>query len=241
MRRLADAVAARCRRLRSRCRRGPVHDLGARAAASFRARSDFAGPGTPAIDDWQRSEYDTAADVLGARGANVVWLTIPCTPNYPSTPGSPTWYVNERTIAGAARDRGLRARPRPRRASLPEPPVPFGVRRRRSGAARREPLLRRRCPRGGALDVADPARRCRAADRACSGSTRRARRFRPGRPLPFSSKSRAPAGSGRRSRGRTPDPAVRTRCRRAGRRGRRSLRSTALRRVPQGRRCATRG
>ena len=45
--------------------------------------------------------------MLGARGANVVWLTIPCTPNYPSTPGSPTWYVNERTIAGAARDRGF--------------------------------------------------------------------------------------------------------------------------------------
>ena len=67
--------------------------------------TDFAGPGTPGIDAWQRSEYDTAADVLGARGANVVWLTIPCTPNYPSTPGSPTWFVNERTIAGAARDR----------------------------------------------------------------------------------------------------------------------------------------
>ena len=66
---------------------------------------DFAGPGTPDIDAWQRSEYDTAADVLGASGANVVWLTIPCTPNYPSTPGSPTWFVNERTIAGAARDR----------------------------------------------------------------------------------------------------------------------------------------
>ena len=26
---------------------------------------DFAGPGTPDIDAWQRSEYDTAADVLG--------------------------------------------------------------------------------------------------------------------------------------------------------------------------------
>ena len=67
--------------------------------------SDFTAPGTPALDAWQRSEYDVAADVLGARGANVVWLTIPCTPDYPSTPGSPTWFVNERAIAGVARDR----------------------------------------------------------------------------------------------------------------------------------------
>jgi hypothetical protein len=67
--------------------------------------TEFSGPGTRAYDAWQRSEYATAADVLGARGANVVWLTIPCTPEFPSGPGSPTWFVNERTIAGVARDR----------------------------------------------------------------------------------------------------------------------------------------
>jgi peptidoglycan/LPS O-acetylase OafA/YrhL len=67
--------------------------------------TDFVAPGDAALDAWQRSEYDAAAAVLGARGAHVVWLTIPCTPDYPSTAGSPTWFVNERTIAGVARDR----------------------------------------------------------------------------------------------------------------------------------------
>jgi hypothetical protein len=67
--------------------------------------SEFTVPGTPAHDAWQRAEYDTAADVLGAHGANVVWLTIPCTPSFPSNRGSPTWFVNEHTITGVARDR----------------------------------------------------------------------------------------------------------------------------------------
>jgi peptidoglycan/LPS O-acetylase OafA/YrhL len=69
--------------------------------------ADFLAPGDPAIDAWQRSEYTTAADVLGARGATVVWLTIPCTPEYPSTRGAPLWSVNERTIASVARDRAF--------------------------------------------------------------------------------------------------------------------------------------
>ena len=35
-------------------------------------------PGFPALDTWQLSEYQAAADVLSARGAPVVWFTIPC-------------------------------------------------------------------------------------------------------------------------------------------------------------------
>ena len=34
--------------------------------------------GDPTYDDWLVSEYQTAVDVLSARGARVVWLTSPC-------------------------------------------------------------------------------------------------------------------------------------------------------------------
>jgi hypothetical protein len=40
---------------------------------------DFLTPGDPVYDKWITSEYTTAADVLGDRGAKVVWLTLPCT------------------------------------------------------------------------------------------------------------------------------------------------------------------
>jgi len=36
-------------------------------------------PGAPEFDDWLVSELIAAADVLGARGARLVWLTTPCT------------------------------------------------------------------------------------------------------------------------------------------------------------------
>ena len=156
--------ARRCRRLRSRCRRGPVHDLGARVAGAsgrdrFR-RTRHAGASTTGSGPNTTPPRMCSAQ----RGANVVWLTIPCTPNYPSTPGSPTWYVNERTIAGAARDRGfvrvldLDAQVCPNHQFRSayggvDPARPDGNHFSDDGALA-----------AGALDVADPARRCRAAD-----------------------------------------------------------------------------
>jgi hypothetical protein len=35
-------------------------------------------PGDPDLDRWQLDEYTTAVDLLSARGAKIVWLTIPC-------------------------------------------------------------------------------------------------------------------------------------------------------------------
>jgi hypothetical protein len=60
-------------------------------------RSDFLAPGAPALDAWQLSEYRAAADVLGARHAPVVWLTIPCE-TVVNRPGMPLWVVDHRTI-----------------------------------------------------------------------------------------------------------------------------------------------
>ena len=39
---------------------------------------DFLSPGDLDYDEWLTSEYVAAADVLGARGARVVWMTLPC-------------------------------------------------------------------------------------------------------------------------------------------------------------------
>jgi hypothetical protein len=39
---------------------------------------DFVSPGDPVYDQWQMSEYLKAVDMLSARGAKIVWLTIPC-------------------------------------------------------------------------------------------------------------------------------------------------------------------
>jgi hypothetical protein len=61
-------------------------------------------PGDPRLDTWQLSEYQAAADVLSARGAPVVWFTIPCE-NEPIRGGSPLWHVNRRTIPELAASR----------------------------------------------------------------------------------------------------------------------------------------
>ena len=61
-------------------------------------------PGAEPLDTWQLSEYQTAADVLSARGAAVDWLTIPCE-NEPTAVGSPLWHVNRRTIPELAASR----------------------------------------------------------------------------------------------------------------------------------------
>jgi peptidoglycan/LPS O-acetylase OafA/YrhL len=39
---------------------------------------EFLGPGDPVFDRWVLSEWRTAAQLLGSRGARVVWLTDPC-------------------------------------------------------------------------------------------------------------------------------------------------------------------
>jgi hypothetical protein len=61
-------------------------------------------PGDRRLDTWQLSEYQAAADVLSARGASVVWFTIPCE-NAPTRRGSSLWYVNRRTIPELAASR----------------------------------------------------------------------------------------------------------------------------------------
>ncbi|HEY5014321.1 MAG TPA: SGNH hydrolase domain-containing protein [Acidimicrobiia bacterium] len=67
-------------------------------------RGDWLLPGAPALDDWQLSEYQAAADVLSARGAPVVWFTIPCE-NTPIRPGDPLWFVDRHTIPRLAASR----------------------------------------------------------------------------------------------------------------------------------------
>ncbi len=61
--------------------------------------SHYSRPGDPALDAWQLSEYEAAADTLSARGAPVVWLTDPCgrgqTP--PRAP-QPLWVVKNVTL-----------------------------------------------------------------------------------------------------------------------------------------------
>jgi len=60
--------------------------------------SGFTRPGDPALDAWQLSEYQRAADVLSARGARVVWFSIACENNTPIRRGEPFWYVNRGTL-----------------------------------------------------------------------------------------------------------------------------------------------
>jgi hypothetical protein len=67
-------------------------------------RHDWLQPGAPALDAWQLSEYRAAADVLSARGAPVVWLTVPC-PFGAIQHGEPLWYLNRRTIPALAASR----------------------------------------------------------------------------------------------------------------------------------------
>ncbi len=59
--------------------------------------TDYSEPGNVRYDAWQLSEYEAAADVLAARGARVVWLTIPCLKDADSSEGNLIWKVN-RTI-----------------------------------------------------------------------------------------------------------------------------------------------
>ena len=65
---------------------------------------DLVQPGFPALDAWQLSEYQAAADILSARGAPVVWFTIPCE-NAPIETGTPLWQVNRRTVPKLAASR----------------------------------------------------------------------------------------------------------------------------------------
>jgi hypothetical protein len=67
--------------------------------------SDFTNPGHPALDAWQLSEYQAAADTLGARGGQIVWLTAPCDKNVPVDKKNGLWYVDERTIPRLAASR----------------------------------------------------------------------------------------------------------------------------------------
>ena len=67
-------------------------------------RADPQQPGTALLDTWQLSEYQTAADVLSARGAAVDWFTVPCE-NEPIVAGSPLWVVNRQTIPALAASR----------------------------------------------------------------------------------------------------------------------------------------
>ena len=67
--------------------------------------ADYTRPGDPALDAWQLSEYRTAADVLSARGANVLWTSIACEGNTTIKRGEPLWQVNRRTVPALARSR----------------------------------------------------------------------------------------------------------------------------------------
>ena len=67
--------------------------------------STYARPGDPALDAWQLSEYQDAADVLSARGATVDWFSIACEGPTPIKRGEPLWWVNRRTLPALARSR----------------------------------------------------------------------------------------------------------------------------------------
>jgi peptidoglycan/LPS O-acetylase OafA/YrhL len=64
----------------------------------------LARPGDPELDRWQLSEYQTAADILSAQGAPVVWVTSACEGD-PIRPGEPFWSLDYGTIPALARSR----------------------------------------------------------------------------------------------------------------------------------------
>ena len=64
----------------------------------------WARPGDPALDRWQLSEYQAAADVLSARGAPVLWFNSACE-DQPIKHGEPFWYVDYQTIPRLAATR----------------------------------------------------------------------------------------------------------------------------------------
>ncbi len=77
-----------------------VWEIEARKLADGR----FARPGDPALDRWQLSEYQAAADVLSARGAPVLWVDSACE-GQPIGHDDPFWVVDYRTIPALARSR----------------------------------------------------------------------------------------------------------------------------------------
>ena len=65
---------------------------------------DFERPGNAALDRWQLSEYQAAADVLSARGAPVLWLDIACE-DAAVKPRDPFWAIDYKTIPALAASR----------------------------------------------------------------------------------------------------------------------------------------
>jgi hypothetical protein len=66
---------------------------------------NFVIPGDKAYDDWQLGEYLTAADTLSARGAKVVWLTMPCHEGDQPANTKIIRHLNDYQIARVARQR----------------------------------------------------------------------------------------------------------------------------------------
>jgi len=64
----------------------------------------WAIPGDPEFDRWQVSEYQTAADILSARGAKVLWLNAACD-GKPIKPEEPYWLHDYRTLPRLAASR----------------------------------------------------------------------------------------------------------------------------------------
>ncbi len=64
----------------------------------------WAAPGDPGLDRWQLGEYQAAADVLGARGAPVLWFNAGCE-GAPIRRLDKLWYVDYRTIPALAASR----------------------------------------------------------------------------------------------------------------------------------------
>jgi hypothetical protein len=61
-------------------------------------------PGQPEFDRWQLSEYQTAADILSSRGAQVLWLNTACE-GTPIKPHDPFWIHNVQTLPKLAASR----------------------------------------------------------------------------------------------------------------------------------------
>ena len=61
-------------------------------------------PGQPEFDRWQLSEYQTASDILSARGAQVLWLNTACEGN-PIEPHDLFWIHNAQTLPKLAASR----------------------------------------------------------------------------------------------------------------------------------------
>jgi len=62
--------------------------------------ADYLAPGDKTFDAWQLDEYTTAADVLSAQGAKVLWLTLPCTQGDQPEHTKMKRYLSEHQIGG---------------------------------------------------------------------------------------------------------------------------------------------